>query len=47
MGTNTHRSAHRAIEPVALPLAATLRGRFVRRYKRFFADVERTLPVLL
>jgi sugar fermentation stimulation protein A len=40
MGANTHRSAHRAIEPVTLPLAATLRGRFVRRYKRFFADVE-------
>jgi len=49
MGANTHRSASRAIERVAVPLEAELRGRFVRRYKRFFVDVEtadgRTLTV--
>jgi sugar fermentation stimulation protein A len=40
MGENSHRNADRAIERVAIPLEAKLRGRFVRRYKRFFVDVE-------
>jgi sugar fermentation stimulation protein A len=40
MGANAHQSAPRAIEPVAVPLEAKLRGRFLRRYKRFFVDVE-------
>jgi sugar fermentation stimulation protein A len=40
MDSNAHRHAHRAVRPIAVPLEAHLRGRFIRRYKRFFADIE-------
>jgi len=40
MGANTHRYEPESLEPVAVSLEAELRGRFVRRYKRFFADIE-------
>jgi len=49
LGSDTHRSAPAAIGPLSLRLEARLRGRLVRRYKRFFADVAtddgRTLTV--
>ena len=40
MGTQSYRSAAQPIAEIALPVAATLRGRLVRRYKRFLADIE-------
>jgi sugar fermentation stimulation protein A len=40
MGANTHRHTPGRVRPVTLRVAANLRGRFVRRYKRFFADIE-------
>ncbi|MCH2169399.1 DNA/RNA nuclease SfsA [Myxococcota bacterium] len=39
----THHGPSGATElvtPARLPIAATLKGRLVRRYKRFFADIE-------
>ena len=39
----------RALPPLAIPVGAEIRGRLLRRYKRFFADIEvpdgRTLTV--
>ncbi len=40
MGSDSHRIAADAVGPVAVPLRADLRGRLLRRYKRFFADIE-------
>ena len=31
----------RALAPLAVPVGAEIRGRLLRRYKRFFADIER------
>jgi len=40
MGTQPHRSPAQAPPTVRLPIRAELRGRLVRRYKRFLADIE-------
>ena len=40
MGTQPHRSPSQTAPAVRLPIRADLRGRLVRRYKRFLADVE-------
>lgn len=40
MGTQPHRSAAQTPPAVRLPIRADLRGRLVRRYKRFLADIE-------
>mgnify|MGYP001345277310 CR=1 FL=1 len=40
MGTQPHRSPAQAPPTVRLPIRADLRGRLVRRYKRFLADIE-------
>jgi len=49
MGAAAHRSQPRGRGSLTLAFDASLRGRFVRRYKRFFADIEteegRTLTV--
>jgi sugar fermentation stimulation protein A len=40
MGADARRGAARDLRPVVVPVEAGLRARFVRRYQRFFADVE-------
>jgi sugar fermentation stimulation protein A len=40
MGAQQRRRASRSGGTVAVPLDARLRGRLLRRYKRFFADIE-------
>lgn len=40
MGAEPRRGEARTIDALKLPLRADLRGRLVRRYKRFLADVE-------
>ena len=40
MGTQPYRSSAKATQTVRLPVPASLRGRLVRRYKRFLADIE-------
>ncbi len=40
MGTQPYRSAAQASHALRLPVPAELRGRLVRRYKRFLADIE-------
>lgn len=41
MGAREHRGSARSLtNPVSLPLEAGIRGRLLRRYKRFLADIE-------
>ena len=40
MGAQQRRRANRGRSAVGVPLEARLRGRLLRRYKRFFADIE-------
>lgn len=40
MAAQSHRREARRLEAVKLKLEASLRGRLVRRYKRFLADIE-------
>ncbi len=40
MDARTHRSTNRRPRALALPVRSEISGRLVRRYKRFFADIE-------
>ena len=44
MGTHAHRGPNQSRRPVEVPINAELRGRLLRRYKRFLAEIALEEP---